>query len=95
MLKHYLTEEGTGISLWAHYNIDQKAMKFNPKQIYTSNTQVNFPDNFIVFKDNKQNQDELEMCLKDQSSHHCENVFSCEIAELKREINQVEIELEK
>jgi hypothetical protein len=156
LLKHHVTEDGTGISLWAHYKIDQNAMKFTPKQIYTSHTKVNFPDNFVV-KDNEQNQNELEVCLKDESKKvdwysDCNNqiylyyvdklkqkialldkkkkakssrfqsfkkksaqlclnkqpqldndrfyffineVFSCEIAQLKREINQIEIELEK
>ncbi len=48
IINHGVADEGYLLTLWAHYKIDPKKLKFEAITVKTDSEQINFPDNLIT-----------------------------------------------
>ena len=86
LINHGVTEEGYWLSLWAHYKIDPKKLKFEAITVKTSGEQINFPDNLVVFANADYDKNSVQQCLKEEFNNECHdgNIYTYYLNEIKK-----------
>ena len=86
LINHGVTEEGYWLSLWTHYKIDPKKLKFEAITVKTSEEQINFPDNLVVFANADYDKNSIQQCLKEEFNNECHdgNIYTYYLNEIKK-----------
>ena len=86
IINHGVADEGYLLTLWAHYKIDPKKLKFEAITVKTSGEQINFPDNLVVFANADYDKNSVQQCLKEEFNNECHdgNIYTYYLNEIKK-----------